>query len=112
MDIDVIKNIASLIGALTVIMGAVFGIYRFLEPIYKRAKDRNRIISVENILHVAEIAYRAHSKSKLAIKRMKMPVYVCSGLNFMQSFIGIAVFLTSFQVIYWLIEKLDNLLKI
>lgn len=35
----------------------------------------------------------------------------CIGLNFMQSFIGIAVFLTSFQVMYWLIEKLDNLLK-
>ena len=35
----------------------------------------------------------------------------CSGLNFIQSFFGIGVFLVSFQLVYWLIEKLDNLLK-
>lgn len=72
------KLIAEYFGYISAISIFIGGVYKLLLPYLKSIINYNKVVSIENINHVSEIAYRALYKSETVIDHIGIAEYVCT----------------------------------
>lgn len=72
------KTIAEYLGYITVISIFIGGAYKLILPYLKSIFNYNKVVSVDNINHINEIAYRALYKSETLIDHIGIAEYVCT----------------------------------
>lgn len=74
---DLMTHIAEGLGYLFALIFSIYGFIKWLRPHVKTWQHKRRVVSVENIEHIKDIAYRAWGKAHFLIDLLESAVYVC-----------------------------------
>lgn len=72
-----VKLISEYIGYVAIIVSAIFGIYRFMQPLWHQYIRQKKVLSVSNIEHINDVANRALYKAHNLSTFVGLAQYVC-----------------------------------